>query len=215
MSGQGSLALLVLVLVSFALGSKASRQDSDTKALDDLLDKIADGLANNDNCKDVVVPANCRITEDCVKITCEDNVFGKDMVVTSKLNRCDDPVTVTITVQDKNGNTDWTHVFTSGGDVAIPGMTFSGSGLFIKVELDPENDQLALKVSLFAIELFSVKLPISTEHCGFVRWWQQRNSAERIALVIAFLIAVLSVITAVVSVAVAAAVNPAREGAIE
>ena len=60
--------------------------------------------------------------------------------------RCDDPVTVTITVQDKNGNTDWTHVFTSGGDVAIPGMTFSGAGLFVKVELDPENDKLELKV---------------------------------------------------------------------
>ncbi|XP_068687039.1 uncharacterized protein [Montipora foliosa] len=204
MSGQGSLALLVLVLVSFALGSKASRQDSDTKALDDLLDKIADGLANNDNCKDVEVPNGCRITEDSVKITCENTYFGKDMVVTSKVNRCDDPVTATITVQDKNGDTDWTHVFTSGSDVAIPGMSYSGAGLFIKVALIPENGKLALKVSLLTevgiisvppIQLFSLKLPISTEYCGFVRWWQQRNSAERIALVIAFLIAVLSVIT--------------------
>ena len=63
--------------------------DSDTKALDDLLDKIADGLANNDKCKDLEVPAGCRITEDCVKITCEKNDFGKRLVVTSKLNRYD------------------------------------------------------------------------------------------------------------------------------
>ena len=60
--------------------------DSGTKPLDDLLEKIADGLAKHDKCKNFEIP-DCTITEDCLQLTCSKTVLGKEISLKMKVNR--------------------------------------------------------------------------------------------------------------------------------
>ncbi len=67
-------------------------------------------------------------------------------------SRCDEPVTVTINVKIKGEDIDWTHVFTSGDELAVPGLgidvkNIAKAGMFIRVKVEPEQDgMLTLKV---------------------------------------------------------------------
>ena len=63
---------------------------SDTKLLDDLLEKVVDIIAKNDKCKglDNKFPSGCSITEDCFRLTCAKKVGDKDTSLKMKFNRC-------------------------------------------------------------------------------------------------------------------------------
>ena len=63
--------------------------DSDTKLLDDLLEKIADGLAKNDKCKNIKSESlsGCTITEDCLELTCSKTLIKKEISLKMKVNR--------------------------------------------------------------------------------------------------------------------------------
>ena len=66
-------------------------------------------------------------------------------------SRCDEPVTVTINVKVKGDDVDWTHVFTSGDELAVPGLGIdvkgvAEAGLFIRVKLEPDDNMLTVKV---------------------------------------------------------------------
>lgn len=158
------------------------------------------------------LPEHCTITDDCLKITCSAHFGGKVSTLTVTVNRCDEPVTVSINVKVKDEDIDWTHVFTSGDELAVPGLGITvknvEAGMFIKTEIESENGMLTLKVileggtkagsvSFFPLKLTLVEqeLPISTDYCGFIRWWESRNTAERIALLVVFLLLVLSIIS--------------------
>ena len=64
--------------------------------------------------------------------------------------RCDEPVTVTIDVKVEKENVEWSHVFTSGDEIPVPGLAYSAgiadAGLFVKVELQEGDGKLTLKV---------------------------------------------------------------------
>ena len=67
------------------------------------------------------------------------------------ISRCDKPVTVTIDVKVESDNVEWSHVFTSGDEIPVPGLTYSArglakAGLFVKVELQEGDGKLTLKV---------------------------------------------------------------------
>ncbi|XP_074633459.1 uncharacterized protein LOC141892169 [Acropora palmata] len=211
MARQFWLEVIVLVVVSLVLGSRGSRKDSGTKPLDDLLEKIADGLAKNDKCKNIEI-SGCKITEDCLQLTCSTKVIDKEISLKMKVNRCDEPVTVTIDVKVESDNVEWSHVFTSGDEIPVPGLTYSAgglakAGLFVKVELQEGDGKLTLKVFLEAkvkigsialgpsIKVESKPLPIETAYCGTVRWWYHKNTAVRISVTITFLLVALFVIT--------------------
>lgn len=58
---------------------------------------------------------------------------------------------MTINVKVKGEDIDWTHVFTSGDELAVPGLGIDVKGvamvgLFVKVLLEPEDKILMLKV---------------------------------------------------------------------
>ena len=75
-------------------------------------------------------------------------------------SRCDEPVTVSINVKVKDEDIDWTHVFTSGDELAVPGLglTVKNVGeavdMFIKVKIESENGMLTLKVRLIQMRLY-------------------------------------------------------------
>ncbi|XP_029213520.2 uncharacterized protein LOC114977090 [Acropora millepora] len=209
MARQFWLEVILLVVVSLVLGSRGSRKDSGTKPLDDLLEKIADGLAKHDKCKNFNI-SDCTITEDCLQLTCSKKVLDKEISLKMKVNRCEEPVTVTIDV--KVENVEWSHVFTSGDEVPVPGLTLSAgglvkAGLYVKVKLQEGDGKLTLKVALEAkakigsldrtssIASVSKELPIETAYCGLVRWWYDKDTAVRISVTITFLLVALFVIT--------------------
>ncbi|XP_078381676.1 uncharacterized protein LOC144664433 isoform X2 [Oculina patagonica] len=214
------MAEKLFVLVVFLIvclvweGSASHDENSATKKLDELFEKIANGLAGNDECKSMDLPGDCSITADCLKITCSADFGGKTTTLTGTINRCDEPVTVTINVKIKGEDIDWTHVFTSGDELAVPGLgidvkNIAKAGMFIRVTVEPEEDgMLTLKVTLeggtkvgsvsffpLKLELVKQELPISTDYCDFVRWWESRNTAERIVMILVFLLLALSIIS--------------------
>ena len=74
-------------------------------------------------------------------------------------SRCDEPVTVSINVKVKDEDIDWTHVFTSGDELAVPGLGLTvknvgEAGMFIKVKIESENGMLTLKVRLTQMRLY-------------------------------------------------------------
>ncbi|KAK2566649.1 hypothetical protein P5673_009309 [Acropora cervicornis] len=119
--------------------------DSDTKPLDDLLEKIVDIIAKNDKCKglDNELPPGCSITEDCFRLTCAKRVDNKDISLTMKFNRCDKPVTVTIDVKVEKENWERSYVFSSGEEMAL-----GDSAMYVRViELKDEEGNLTLQRS--------------------------------------------------------------------
>ena len=72
--------------------------------------------------------------------------------------RCDEPVTVSINVKVKDEDIDWTHVFTSGDELAVPGLGITvknvEAGIFIRTEIESENGMLTLKVRLTQMQLY-------------------------------------------------------------
>lgn len=75
------------------------------------------------------------------------------------LSRCNEPVTVSINVKVKGEDIDWTHVFTSGDELAVPGLgidvkNVAKAGMFIKVKIEPEDGMLTLKVRLTQTRLY-------------------------------------------------------------
>ena len=71
----------------------------------------------------------------------------KDLLFFLAFFRCEEPVTVTIAV--KVENVEWSHVFTSGDELPVPGLTLGSlvkAGLYVKVELQEGDRKLTLKV---------------------------------------------------------------------
>ena len=59
----------------------------------------------------------------------------------------------------KGEDIDWTHVFTSGDELAVPGLgiavkNVAKAGMFIKVKIEPDDDMLTLKVRLTQMRLY-------------------------------------------------------------
>ncbi|XP_067016249.1 uncharacterized protein [Acropora muricata] len=156
MGRQFWLEVIILVVVSLVLGSRGSSTDSATKLLDNLVEKIADALAKNDKCKSIKSKSlsGCTISEDCLHLTCSMKIVRKDISLRVKLNRCAEPVTVTIDVKVESENLEWSHVFTSGVEVPVPRLTYNlgfigKAGLYVKVELTDKDGKLTLQ-ALFA-----------------------------------------------------------------
>jgi len=92
-------------------------------------------------------------------------------------------------------NVEWSHVFNSGEEMAV-GKT----DIYVKVvELKDEDGKLQVRLEVKgkadSFEVPKTQLPISTEYCGFVRWWFDKNTAVRISVTTSFLLVVLFIIT--------------------
>lgn len=64
--------------------------------------------------------------------------------------RCDEPA-ITVTIDAKVENAKLSHVFTSGDEFSVPGLTVSAggiaeAGLYVKVELKEGDGKLTLEV---------------------------------------------------------------------
>jgi len=126
-----------------------------------------------------------------------------DEPITFKLevNKCDDPVSVTATMDVPDLRITWSHTYTSDDIVEVPGFTASlpsivSAGVYVQVGLTPKGDELRVKVKLLAggeilgKGVYPVKatvmegdLPINTNACGALAWWHEMNDGSKGAVV--------------------------------
>jgi len=113
----------------------------------------------------------------------------KPITITLKVNKCDDPVNVTATMDVPHLYITWYHTYTSDNIVAVPGFTaslpsFISAGVYVQVALTPNGDKLRLTVKLLAggkimgkgnypvkATVMEGDLPINPNACGFFGWW--------------------------------------------
>ncbi|XP_031573948.1 uncharacterized protein LOC116307781 [Actinia tenebrosa] len=157
----------------------------------------AESDSYNDECPDIAraLGDGCYVSAfDCSEIKCEDQSLGnKDLTLTIKINKCDDPPTVDITVEALGVS--WTQNFKSDQRIAVPGLSFSApgnlgsAGIYVKVQLQDTGSNLKLKIillsgvqllesfeTLTSLTLAESDLPISTWECGIVRWWESLST---------------------------------------
>ena len=81
-------------------------------------------------------------------------ISGKeDITLKVKINKCESPVTITTTMKVPDLYIDWSHEYSSGDIVKVPGFTFTlpggfaSVGVYVQVDMKDNGDQLVLTVN--------------------------------------------------------------------
>ncbi|XP_066024768.1 uncharacterized protein [Pocillopora verrucosa] len=144
----------------------------------------------------------CSINDDCNKVSCKMKFVDEPITYKLEVNSCDDPVSVTTSIDVPDLRISWSHTYTSDDTVEVPGFTASvpgsllSGGVYLQVSLTPDGERLRLTVKLlaggkiFGKEVYPIKatvleggLPIKTDECGVFGWWHKLSDVTK-ALVI-------------------------------
>ena len=135
-----------------------SAADGDGEGRDyrDVYEYAGDGHQEK-KCPEINLPsrlvAPCEISDFCSNITCQVEVAEKRFTVIFKINRCDDPITATVTIKSPGYSVNWTHTFKDGDIIEI--LPAAGRGdmnsiakvfFSVKVDLKKEGKKLHFKV---------------------------------------------------------------------
>lgn len=142
------------------------------------------------------------MSDDCSTITCKTNFVEKPITLKLKVNKCDDPISVTASMDVPDLYISWSHTYTSDDIIKVPGFTASvpvlpiSAGVYVQVSLTPNGDELKLTVKLLAggqvgdegvypvkLPVIDGNLPINTNACGILALWYNMNDMERGAVV--------------------------------
>ena len=119
-----------------------------------------DDDSSGEKCPEIYLPrglgGRCKVSDFCSNITCELNTFDKRATLIFKINRCDDPITATVTVKIPRFDVDWSHTFKDGEKIKLPTDHRVGKGLStmaqvsvsLLVLLKREGKKLHFKVRL-------------------------------------------------------------------
>ena len=74
------------------------------------------------------------------------------LIITNQINKCDEPVTVTASMNVPDLRVTWSHTYTSDDIIEVPGFTVSlpsifSAGVYVQVQLKDNGDRLHLKAS--------------------------------------------------------------------
>ena len=111
----------------------------------------------NSNCPDFsqALGDGCTVSDDCSKVTCKLKFALKNITLKIQINKCEDPVTITATMSVPDHGIEWSHEYSSGDIVAVPGFTVSlpggllSVGVYVQVQMTDNGDQLTLKVKMY------------------------------------------------------------------
>ncbi|XP_068732604.1 uncharacterized protein [Montipora capricornis] len=143
------------------------------------------------------------MSDDCSTLTCNMN-FADQQIITFKLEvkKCDDPVSVTASMNVPDLDITWSHSYTSNDIVAVPGFTVSlpsifSAGVYVQVDLSDDGSNINMKVKLlaggeiFGQSVYPIKvavldgdLPISTDDCGIFGWWFDLSGVLKAAVIL-------------------------------
>ena len=110
---------------------------------------------NEDKCPTIDLPAaldgRCHISDSCSKITCEASVQNKHATIIFRVNRCDDPLSATVTIKSRGFSVDWSHTFKDDDEVKLPVDTgrmnaIGKVSVSLKVMLKKKEKKLHFKV---------------------------------------------------------------------
>lgn len=193
---KGFLILLFSRLI-FTTSADFSDQNSDSDWGDQTIYDDDDG-----SCGSTTLGDGCSMSDDCSTITCQTNFVNKPITLKLKVNKCDDPVSVTASMDVPDLYISWSHTYTSDDIVEVPGFTASvpglpiSAGVYVQVSLTPNGDKLEITVKLLAgskvwqdgfypvkLPVIDGKLPINTNACGILALWYDMNDIERGAVV--------------------------------
>lgn len=161
--------------------------------------EYADDGHEEEKCPEVNLPSRlvgrCEVSDFCSNITCQLEVAGKRSTVIFKINRCEDPITATVTIKSSGFSVNWTHTFKDGEIIEIvPSAdrgdmnSMAGVSISVKVVLKKEGKKLHFKLLVIAdgpaLELgqklgrrtgtlLDGKITLSTKHCGFSAWFNK------------------------------------------
>ena len=93
----------------------------------------------------------CHVSDFCSKITCQARVQDKHATIIFHVNRCNKPLTATVTIKSSEFAVDWSHTFKDGDIVKLPADTGRVSSIgkvsvSLKVGLKKEGKKLHFKV---------------------------------------------------------------------
>ncbi|XP_032238136.2 uncharacterized protein LOC116618497 [Nematostella vectensis] len=136
------------------------------------------------NCGHIKLPLGCKIADDCSAKTCEIGFAGLNFKFSIKINKCESPLTVGVSVGVPNLGINFGHDFPTDQLVPIPNLIPSLGPLqfgavFVMVKMHNSGSNLNLQVELQAgiainnkpmfpikFDLFNGNLPISTSDCN-------------------------------------------------
>lgn len=190
-----SFLVLILSRLIFTTAADYPDQNSDN----DWGDQISYG---GGSCGGLSLGDGCSISDDCSTITCQTNFVEKPITLKLKVNKCEDPVSVTASMDVPDLYISWSHTYTSDDIVEVPGFTASvpglpiSAGVYVQVSLTPNGDELKITVKLLAgsqvwddgfypvkLPVIDGNLPINTNACGILALWYDMNDIERGAVV--------------------------------
>ena len=134
---------------------------------------------NEEKCPEVNLPSRlvgrCEVSDFCSNVTCQLEVADKRSTVIFKINRCEDPITATVTIKSPGFSVNWTHTFKDGEIIEILPAADHGEmnsmakvSISMKVDLKKEGKKLHFKVrNIITESVFSV-YPL----CGFNENWK-------------------------------------------
>ncbi|XP_078381670.1 uncharacterized protein LOC144664428 isoform X5 [Oculina patagonica] len=143
----------------------------------------------------------CSISADCSTITCKMDFVDEPITFKLKVNKCDDPVSVTASMDVPDLFITWSHTYTSDDIEEVPGFTASvpgvvSAGVYVQVGLTSNDDELRLTVKLLAggeilgkafypvkVTVMEGDLPINTNDCGDFAWWHGISDAGMGAMI--------------------------------
>lgn len=120
--------------------------------------EYAEDEHEEEKCPEINLPSRslfgrCEVSDFCSNITCQLEVGKKRSTVIFKINRCEDPITATVTIKSSGFSVDWTHTFKDGEIIEIVPAADQGDmnsiakvSISIKVELKKEGKKLHFKV---------------------------------------------------------------------
>ena len=144
--------------------SSAAHVDDEGRDYGDVYEYTDDGH-DEEKCPEVNLPSRlvgrCGVSDFCSNITCQLEVAEKRATIIFKINRCEDPITATVTIKSSGFSVNWTHTFKDGETIellpAADHGEISGMTISIKVDLKKEGKKLHFKVRNINTEpVFSV-----------------------------------------------------------
>lgn len=125
---------------------------------------------NEDKCPTIDLPAalngRCHTSDSCSKITCEASVQDKHATIVFRVNRCDDPLSATVSIRSRGFSVDWSHTFKDGDEVKLPADTgrmnaIGKVSVSLKVMLKKKEKKLHFKVLFHACLLLRKPLSLA------------------------------------------------------
>ena len=121
----------------------------------DAHDYYGNGDSDDINCPSTVFPpelgGSCHVSDFCSKVTCVAHVRDKQVRITFQINRCEQPLTATVTFKSQGFSVDWSYTFKDGDVITLPQddkrLSYVGKlTISLKVILQMEGKKLHFKV---------------------------------------------------------------------